>query len=181
MSISMNSRIAAAAFALALAPAAALASGGHGHGDMMGENGSPGMAADATTTVEIQIYDNYYEPEEIEVKEGETVRFVITNNGSTVHEFAIATGEMHEAHESEMQMMVDHGVIKSDSVDMEAAEAMKKSMGHGMTERPYAVLLEPGQTAELVWTFPQHADLEFGCSMPGHYALGMAGSIKLTH
>jgi uncharacterized cupredoxin-like copper-binding protein len=145
------------------------------------EIGRPAEATAATRTVEVVMYDNYYEPEEISVQEGEIVRFVIRNAGEFVHEFNIGTAEQHTAHQSEMQMMVEHGVLEPDRVNREAAKAMQASMGHGMHEEPNSVLVEPGRTAEIVWAFPQHAELEFACNVPGHYDSGMQGVIKLEH
>ena len=40
-----------------------------------------------------------------------------------------------------------------------------------------AVLVEPGATAELIWTFTNAADLEFACNIPGHYQAGMYGRV----
>ncbi|MEQ8665075.1 MAG: cupredoxin domain-containing protein [Rhodospirillales bacterium] len=166
---------------LASAPAAlAAGSDGHGHGHG-GATGEPGKPGDVTTTINVTMYDNYYEPEEITVKEGETVRFVITNAGRFVHEFNIATPDMHEAHGPEMMMMMEHGVLMPDRIDWAAAEAMQQSMGHGMHEEPNSLLLEPGQSGELIWRFPDHAELEFACNIPGHYDSGMVGNVMLTH
>ena len=116
-----------------------------------------------------------------QVKEGETVKFVITNAGELVHEFNIGTPDAHHAHAPEMQMMVDHGILEADKINWEAAKKMQKEMGHGMHEEPNSALLEPGKTAEIVWQFPDHADIEFACNVPGHYDAGMAGEIELTH
>ena len=175
-----------AAAPLSAPPASADSSGGHGqdHGHSHGHGspvGTPGVAEDATRSIEVVMYDNYYEPETISIKEGETVRFVVRNAGEFVHEFNIATAEMHVAHQPEMQMMVDHGVLEPDRINWEAAEVMQKTMGHGMHEEPNSLLLEPGKSGEIVWTFPKHAVLEFACNIPGHYDSGMAGQIKLTH
>ncbi len=60
----------------ATAFAAGAHDGGHGHGATSGE---PGKASEASRTVTVEMYDNYYEPEEISVKPGETVRFVVEN------------------------------------------------------------------------------------------------------
>ncbi len=127
------------------------------------------------------MFDNYYEPESLSLKEGETVRFIIHNKGALVHEFNIATAEMHVAHRPEMMMMVEHGVLKGDRIDHSAAKAMQKSMGHGMHKEGNSVLLEPGKSGEIVWTFPQHTKLQFACNVPGHYESGMQGDIKLGH
>ncbi len=106
------------------------------HNGMMGETGRAGDPEKITRTIEIVMHDNFYEPEEISVKEGETVRFVIKNAGEFVHEFNIGTAAMHASHGSEMAMMMDHGVIKGGMIDWEAAKAMQASMGHGMHEEP---------------------------------------------
>ncbi len=145
------------------------------------EIGQPAKATAATRTVEVVMYDNYYEPEEISVQEGEIVRFVVRNAGEFVHEFNIGTAEQHIAHQSEMMMMVEHGVLEPDRVNWEAAKSMQASMGHGMHEEPNSVLVEPGQTAEIVWAFPKHEELEFACNVPGHYDSGMQGFIELKH
>jgi len=168
------------AVVLSAAVATAHAAGSHGHGKNAA-TGQPGDPAKASRTIEVQMFDNYYEPESLSIKEGETVRFIVHNKGALVHEFNIATAEMHVAHQPEMMMMVEHGVLKGDRIDHDAAKAMQASMGHGMHEEPNSVLLEPGKSGEIVWTFPKHAELQFACNVPGHYDAGMQGDIKLTH
>jgi uncharacterized cupredoxin-like copper-binding protein len=64
---------------------------------------------------------------------------------------------------------------------LDAAKKMQKTMGHEMHEEANSVLLEPGKTGEIVWTFPSHAKLQFACNIPGHYQSGMQGEIKLSH
>ena len=39
----------------------------------------------------IKMYDNYFEPAEINVKKDETIKFIVINAGELVHEFNIAT------------------------------------------------------------------------------------------
>jgi uncharacterized cupredoxin-like copper-binding protein len=177
--------IAPAALALAVFSAApvALAAAGHsgGHGGQSA-HGAPGQASAASRPIEVAMYDNYYEPETVSVQAGETVRFVVTNKGGLVHEFNLGTAAMHAAHQDEMQMMVEHGVLEADRINMDAARAMQASMGHGMHDEPNSVLLEPGKTAEVVWSFPADAsvNLEFACNVPGHYDAGMQGEIELA-
>lgn len=154
-------------------------SDGHGHGHAKGmPMGEPGEASKVDRTIEIMMYDNYYEPENLDVTPGETVRFVVSNAGGFVHEFNIATSEMHSAHGPEMMMMMEHGVLEPDRINWEAAEAMQKSMGHGMHDEGNSVLLEPGQKSELIWKFAEANNVEFACNIPGHYESGMMGEIK---
>ena len=170
----------AAVAALCFIAGNALAAGSHtgGHGNPAG---SPATTTEPTRTVEVVMYDNYYEPEDIRVQAGETVRFQVRNAGSLVHEFSIGTPTMHEAHQPMMQMLQEHGVLLPDRIDREAARVMETSMGHGMHEEANTVMLEPGQTADMVWTFPAEApvSLEFACNIPGHYDSGMVGLIRL--
>ena len=143
--------------------------------------GSPGKKSKATRIVKMTMFDNYFQPKSLIFNEGETVRFIIKNSGEFVHEFNIGTKKMHKSHAPEMLMMMEHGVIEPDKINWDAAKSMQEQMGHGMHNEPNSVLLEPGKKAELVWTFPKHADLEFACNVPGHYESGMVGKIKLTH
>lgn len=176
---SMQFPLSALAVAAALAAHPAMASEGHGPAAGIGKPGDPSKVS---RTVEVVMRDNYYEPEEIAVKEGETVRLKITNAGTLVHEFNIGTAAMHAAHQQEMMMMAEHGVLEADRINDEAAQQMQAKMGHAMKhDDPNSVLLEPGQSAEIVWSFPQHAELQFACNVPGHYDAGMQGAIKLTH
>jgi len=171
---------AAAVITLSLSSVSNPALAGAGHGKS-GKTGAPGKASEVTRTINVTMSDNFYEPESLTVKEGETVRFVVKNAGEFVHEFNIATAEMHKAHAPEMMMMMEHGVLGADKINWDAAKKMQQSMGHGMHDDPNSVLLEPGKTGEVIWTFPEHAELEFACNVPGHYESGMVGKIKLSH
>ena len=58
------------------------------------------------------------------------------------------------------------------------------AMGHGEMggmkhDDPNSVLVEPGKTAELTWTFSKATGLEFACNIPGHYQAGMVGKINV--
>ncbi|MEQ9639446.1 MAG: cupredoxin family protein [Alphaproteobacteria bacterium] len=155
--------------------------GGHGHGkghSMSSATGAAGKASDVTRTVEVTMRDNFYEPENIAIANGETVRFVITNAGELVHEFNIGTAAMHAKHQEEMMMMVEHGALEADRIHH---DRMKMDMGGGKTMEhndPNAVLLEPGQSGEVIWSFTTDAELEFACNVPGHYDAGMMGHIR---
>jgi len=175
--VDMNaSKFLIAGLALSMS-AGAFAAGAHGggHGASSGE---PGKASEASRTITVEMYDNYYEPEEINVEPGETVRFVVKNEGSLVHEFNIGTPSMHEGHQKEMMMMVEHGVIQGGKLNK---HMMNMDMGNGKTMKhddPNSVLLEPGQSKEVVWKFTEKGDIEFACNVPGHYQAGMYGDVN---
>lgn len=149
---------------------------GHGNGPALG---APGDASAVTRTIDVTMHDNYFEPESITVSEGETVKFVVKNAGEFVHEFSIATAEKHREHQPQMMMLMDHGVLHPDRIDRDAAGKMMADMGHGMHDEGNSVLLEPGQSGEIIWTFAAARNLEFACNVPGHYDAGMMGEFKL--
>jgi uncharacterized cupredoxin-like copper-binding protein len=155
-------------------------SGGHGH-THGGEAkiGKPGKNSEVTRTITVTMTDNRYSPEKIEVKKGETIRFVVENKGEFVHEFNIGTAKMHMAHQKEMMMMVEHGVLEPDKINH---ARMKMDMGGGKTMEhndPNSALLEPNKTKEIIWKFNTDAELEFACNVPGHYESGMVGKISI--
>ena len=176
MKSTVSARVAVAAL-VALLPlsAASLAIADAGHG---GDVGKPGSKP--SRTVNVTMYDNYYEPESIVVNAGETVRFMVSNKGQLVHEFNIGSPDMHRAHQDEMQMMADHGVLMGTYIDKTAGKAMQASMGHGMHNDPNSILLEPGKTGEVIWTFPTSGVLEAACNVPGHYEAGMVGEFLIS-
>jgi uncharacterized cupredoxin-like copper-binding protein len=61
-------------------------------------------------------------------------------------------------------------------------------MDHGMAhgdgamkhDDPNSMLVEPGKTAELTWTFADATGLEFACNIPGHYQAGMVGKVAIS-
>ena len=156
---------------------------GHGHGATAGK---PGKASDVSRTINVEMYDNYYEPESIQVKPGETLRFVASNKGNLVHEFNIGTPDTHEAHQEEMMMMVEHGVIQGGKLNHEMMDMDHSMMDGGMMgndqsmkhDDPNSVLLEPGKSQEIVWKFTGKGNIEFACNVPGHYQAGMVGDVN---
>ena len=143
--------------------------------NMIGEKGDPNKV---DRTVKIKMYDNYYEPNVIKVKRGETIRFIVENLGELVHEYNIGTKEMHVEHKQEMQKLVDHEIILADKIDkikMKKMSKMDHSFGHSHAN---SVMLEPKQKGEIIWKFSKDINLEMACNVPGHYESGMVG--KLT-
>ena len=143
--------------------------------NMIGEKGDPNKV---DRTVKIKMYDNYYEPNVIKVKKGETIRFIVENLGELVHEYNIGTKEMHVEHKQEMQKLVDHEIILADKIDKIKMKKMSKidhSFGHSHAN---SVMLEPKEKGEIIWKFSKDINLEMACNVPGHYESGMVG--KLT-
>jgi len=136
----------------------ALASGSHagGHSEETAI-GKAGVASKATRTVTVEMADSMrYTPSEIQVKKGETVRFVVKNVGKVRHELSLGT-------EKEL---------------LEHLEQMKKNPGMEHDE-PSKITLDAGKQGDIVWQFPQAGTVNFACLMPGHFEAGMKGQVKV--
>ncbi|MBC7832258.1 MAG: cupredoxin family protein [Hyphomicrobium sp.] len=120
--------------------------------------GIAGDAKAARRTVEVKMTDNMrFTPDRLEVRQGETVRFVIRNDGKLLHEYVLGT--------------------KKD-LDEHAALMVKfPSMEH---DEPYMAHVAPGKTGRIVWTFNRAGDFDFACLIAGHYQAGMVGKIKVV-
>lgn len=168
--------------ALSLSGIALAAPGEAGHSHNTSAIGEPAKATSKTRTVQIEMGDNYYKPESIQVKAGETVKFVIRNKGEFLHEFNIGTAAMHAEHQKEMAMMFEHGMMTPTGVNekmMNMDHSKMPGMGHSMKhDDPNSVLVEPGKTKELTWKFSKDTALEFACNIPGHYESGMVGRVE---
>ena len=140
--------------------------------------GEKGNISEVTRTIAVKMYDNYYEPAQINIKKNETIKFIVLNVGELVHEFNIATKEMHIKHQPEMMMMVENEIILSDKVDKEKMKQMAKKNPTLAHSHSNSVLLSPGEKGELVWKFNNKAKLEAACNVPGHYDVGMIVKIN---
>ena len=128
---------------------------GVGHG-ATATDGSPGKAAQVQRTVRVTADDNAFDLKQIEVRAGETVRFMITNIGSNRHEFAIASPVENAEHRAMMRRM--------------------PTMKH---DDPNVVTVDPGETKALIWRFGQDRDIEFSCNIENHAADGMRGAFRV--
>jgi uncharacterized cupredoxin-like copper-binding protein len=148
------------AIALVAASAAILTACGTDGDDAAG---APG---DDQRTIEVAMTDMAFTPNDIDVAPGETVTFVFRNDGTVRHEAVFGDLAEQEAHHAEMAEMGD----SHDGMDMGSAP-------HEMTE-PHSVIVEPGDTVELVHTFEAAATM-IGCHEPGHWEAGMKMDIDV--
>jgi uncharacterized cupredoxin-like copper-binding protein len=123
-------------------------------------------------TVEITMNDIVYEPTAVTVSEGETIRFVFTNDGAIRHEAVFGDTAVQDEHEAEMAA----GDMDMDSdMDMdESDEAGHDEAGDGdHDESVPSISLAPGATGEIEVTFDADHEMIIGCHEPGHWAAGM--------
>ncbi|HEV8644444.1 MAG TPA: copper-binding protein [Burkholderiales bacterium] len=129
--------------------------GAHGHGDSAA--GRPGNPKKISRTIKITALDIKYDKPEIQIKAGETIKFVVTNTGKLRHEFMIGDMEEQRQHAEMMKQMPD--------------------MVH---EDANTLTLEPGETKSLVWQFTKTGALEVACHIPGHYEAGMVSKVIVS-
>ncbi|MDA7552176.1 cupredoxin domain-containing protein [Candidatus Pelagibacter sp.] len=142
---------------------------------MIGEKGD---ATQVSKVIIVKMYDNYYEPNKFEVKKNQTVKFIVYNYGEFVHEFNISTKEMHLKHQPEMLKMMENEILLVDKIDKKKMKELSKN-DHSLSHtHSNSVLLEPNQSAELIWKFNTDMSLEAACNVPGHYESGMIAKIN---
>jgi uncharacterized cupredoxin-like copper-binding protein len=150
-----------------LALAAATQASAHGPDHAMG-GGKPGDAGKVARVIDVVASDNEFSLKSLQVKDGETVRFVVRNDGLDPHELLIGTKAAHAEHRQMMKAMMQQ----------------QKQGGHAhamaMEAHQSGVTVAPGKTASFVWTFARTPDLEFACDIPGHYEDGMHGPITFS-
>ena len=140
--------------------------------------GEKGKLSEVNRVIEVKMYDNFYEPNEIKIKKGETIKFKVYNFGELVHEFNSATKKMHLKHQPEMMKIVENEILLADKIDKKKMKEMAKkdhSMSHSHAN---SVLLEPNEDGEIIWKFNTEAKLEAACNILGHYETGMIAKIK---
>ena len=151
------------------------ADGGHAY-----DFGQPAPATKATRSVEVVMGDMSFAPKAIDIKAGETVRFVLVNKGQLLHEFNLGDAALHARHQQEMLQMQQSGMLMPAGMK-EMDHGAMAGIDHGMKhDDPNSVLVEPGKTAELTWTFSKATGLEFACNIPGHYQAGMVGKLTVS-
>jgi uncharacterized cupredoxin-like copper-binding protein len=137
----------------------------NGHADMGGGAhagdkvtfGSPADPSQATRTVPVALLDTLrFDPATIEVLEGETITFAVSNPGKAVHEFTLGDSKLQDDHAEEM-----------------AATPMT-------SDTPNSVVVNPGETENLTWKFTERGELLYGCHQAGHYGGGMKGTITVS-
>lgn len=120
--------------------------------------GKPGDAAKVTRTIAVDMTDNMrFTPENITVKKGETVKFVVKNSGRIKHEMVLGSAKELKEH----------------------AAMMKKMPGMEHADENM-VVVDPGKTGEIVWQFTKAGKFDFACLQPGHFEAGMKGKLAVS-
>ena len=124
--------------------------------------GEPYQGDKVTRTVAITVGDTSFTPDHLQVKKGETVRFVVTNTSSIDHDFTLGDTATQTAHRKEM---------------MDAMAAGHEPHQHNGGN---AITVKPGTTLKLGWRFTKAGTFEYDCNIPGHFESGMHGNVVVT-
>ena len=127
----------------------------HEHKSLAGE---PVVMGSFDRVIEVDLLDSmrFKFAAEPEIKAGESIKFVVRNQGNVPHEFSIGTAEEHEKHRIMMQNHHD----------------MHHTDGNTVT-------VAPGETETLIWKFGNLASVIAACNIPGHFEAGMNYTLEL--
>ena len=126
------------------------------HG-MHGMHAAAANPAKIDRAIAIDMSDNMrFTPKNINIKRGETIRFIVKNSGHVQHEMVIGSLAELKAHAKMMREMP--GMMHAD--------------GNQVT-------VDPGQSGELVRQFAKVGSYNFACLQPGHFEAGMTGLISV--
>lgn len=119
--------------------------------------GRPGDSRRLTRTINVQMLDSMrFVPDRVVVKQGETVKFVVRNEGKAAHEMVIGSRKAIDEHAA---LMIKYPGMEHDDPD--------------------SVRVAPGEVGNIVWDFNRAGEFHFACLIPGHFQAGMAGKIKV--
>lgn len=141
-----------------------LAYAGPGHakkaGEVKKEQKPWGIAGDEKAvkkTITFNMTDNMrFTPDKLEVKQGETLKLIMKNNGKVMHEFVLGTKKVLDEHAA---LMVKFPTMEHDE--------------------PYMAHISPGKTGQIIWHFNQAGSFDYACLIAGHYQAGMVGKVTV--
>ena len=117
--------------------------------------GKPGDPNKISRIIKITTTENIFLPNEIYVKEGETIKFVVKNAGNKKHEMIINT----------MSNLKKYAKKKRNNPEIKTI-----GLNH--------IQLDPGEHKALIWEFTKTGTINFACPLPGHFK-GMRGKINV--
>ena len=108
-------------------------------------------------TVVVTIHHSRFQPAVVTVAPGSTVRFVLRNTDPIDHEFILGGKAVHQLHERSTSAQRSHNA-------------------------PGEVSVPAGEERSTTVSFNLAAptELEYACHLPGHYAYGMRGLVRIA-
>ncbi|MBC8673992.1 hypothetical protein H2136_09560 [Aeromonas hydrophila] len=96
-----------------------------------------------------------FTPKSISVKQGETIRFFIKNNGKLPHEFVLEQPQSLKS-------------MQDDATNARYADAAQYAKYDFPCTKPKSAVL---------WKFDKSGTVSFACLVPGHMEAGMVGEV----
>ena len=120
--------------------------------------GKPGNPDQVDRKVRVNMSDSMrFTPAFVSVKRGETIRFIVHNEGKVMHEMVLGREKDLAKHVRAMRM--------------------SPGMAH---DAAHMVHVAPGRTGEIVWQFSRAGTVQFACLIPGHFEAGMVGTVQVA-
>jgi uncharacterized cupredoxin-like copper-binding protein len=114
----------------------------------------PVPAGPGLVTVEVDIRYSRFDLDELRVRAGTVVRFVVRNRDLINHEFVVGDAAVHAAHTRGSER--SHPPV------------------------PGEVSVGPHDVGVTVYRFTEPGSVEYACHLPGHVAYGMVGEITVV-
>ncbi len=127
-----------------------------------------GSSAAASRTIDVTMTDNAFQPAQLTVSKGETVKLRFKNTGAVRHEATIGDEAKQKAHQAEMTANTGTGEHGGGGGGGEHGDDVS------------TVTVEPGQSGDLTHTFSESTSILIGCHEPGHYEAGMKATVAIT-
>ena len=112
-----------------------------------------GAAGSEDRTVVVTIRHSRFAPSVVDVPAGTRVRFIVRNADPIAHELIVGDQAVQDAHE------------------------IGTEGHHG--DLPGEVSVPPSSTASTTYAFERSGTVLFGCHLPGHWAYGMQGVVRV--
>ncbi len=125
-----------------------------------GSAASPDSATDPPV-ISIDLLDFRFEPAVVDVRLGESVRFVAVNRSDLPHEVFIGVSVEQDQHHA---------------LHATAPPDMQDELDEGTT----GIYVPARGTAQLTYRFDHEGDVVMGCHLIGHFEAGMHGVIRVT-
>jgi len=121
--------------------------------------GRAGDPAGVARTILVEMRDSYqFSPNQIDVRTGEVIRFVVVNAGQQMHEMVIGTLKELEQHN----------------------ELMRKNPGGMHHDDAHMAHVAPGRSGVITWEFTTPGEFFFACLVDDHFEMGMTGKIRVS-
>lgn len=127
----------------------------------------------AAQVVDVAMEDIRFSETSMDVAVGTTVQFRFDNVGKIAHDAFVGDVDAQMEHEAEMSQMAEMTGMAGDDHGSD-------TQGDAHAADEPALVLQPGDSGELSYTFDQPGTFEVGCHQPGHYSAGMKMQITVA-